>query len=182
MKAFLDIETGGFSINKNGVCEIAVVITDNNLVPVEEFHSLIKPYLRECGTELVSYKDDSMAVNGITIEDLETKGRDVCDVIYDIVLLLKLHSQTEKIVLVGHNSTIFDIPRIQHLCNRFHHEKDFFINFLQEDTMKIAKGFLNLPSYSLENLCSHFQIVNEKAHSALSDTYSTIELYKKLVG
>lgn len=177
MKAFIDIETGGFSISRNGVCEIAVVITDNSLVPIAEFHSLIKPYMRECGTELVSYKDEAMSINGISIEELETKGSDVCEVIADIVTLFKIHSPK---MLIGHNSDNFDIPRILHLCGRFHPEKDFFTRYQQEDTMKIAKSFLNLPSYSLASLCEYYQIVNQKAHSALSDVYAAIELYKKL--
>jgi hypothetical protein len=33
------------------------------------FHTLIKPYTREEGSdELVSYKEDAMAVNGLTVE------------------------------------------------------------------------------------------------------------------
>ncbi|WDF45262.1 3'-5' exonuclease [Chryseobacterium sp. KACC 21268] len=179
MKAFLDIETGGFSLSKNGVCEIAVVITDNSLVPVAEYQSLIKPYYRECGIELVSYKDDAMGVNGISISDLESKGLDICDVIGNVIDLLKNHN-TE--IIIGHNSSTFDIPRIKYLCSRFHTEKTFFDSIPLDDTMKIAKGFLRLPSYSLPNLCTHYGIVNQKVHSALGDTYATIEPYKRLIG
>lgn len=31
MKAIIDIETGGFSITKNGVCEIGMLVIDDNL-------------------------------------------------------------------------------------------------------------------------------------------------------
>jgi hypothetical protein len=39
---------------------------------------LIKPYTREEGSdELVSYKEDAMAVNGLTVEKLIEEGIDV---------------------------------------------------------------------------------------------------------
>ena len=74
MKAFLDIETGGFSITKNGICEIAIIVVDDELNQVARLHQLIKPYKRVVdgveSNELVSYKDDVMKINGLTEEQL----------------------------------------------------------------------------------------------------------------
>ncbi len=177
MKAFIDIETGGFSMTKNGVCEIAMVITTDNCIPVQQLHSLIKPYYREGGNELVSYKEDAMKINGILVQDLEEKGRNIEEVLKDL-LELKHYYVDHELNFVGHNSTAFDIPRVNYLLTRFlGYTLD---NHRQEDTMILAKNRLNLSSYSLENLCNHFGIANEKAHSALSDVFATIELYKKL--
>ncbi len=73
MIAFIDIETGGFSIEKNGVCEIfTVVIPETPDMTNIDYHCLIKPYKRPNSDELVSYKNDAMAVNGIKVEECKT--------------------------------------------------------------------------------------------------------------
>ncbi|MGL5468022.1 MAG: 3'-5' exonuclease [Shewanella sp.] len=175
MKAFIDLETGGFSISKNGVCEIAMVITDNRLNILHEFHTLIKPYTRESYAELVSYKPDAMAVNRISIEDLHSKGRDVCHVTQEIIELIH---NWKIVTIIGHNSIAFDVPRLDYLLNRFQNctiKKMFHL-----DTLPMAKNRYNFDSYSLEHLCTQFGIVNEKTHSALGDAKATIELYRKL--
>lgn len=177
MKAFLDLETGGFSITKNGVCEIAMIITDNRLNVLHEFHTLIKPYRREDSAELVSYKPDAMAVNGISINDLCNKGREVSHVTREIKELIH---NWNVVTLIGHNSIAFDVPRLEYLLNRF--QSRTINKMLHIDTLSLAKNRYKLDSYSLENLCSYFGIVNEKAHSALSDARATLELYKKLSG
>ena len=65
------------------------------------------------------------------------------------------------------------------MIERFYHY-EFVWYYPQEDTKAIARRKLNLDSYSLENLCNYFGVINERAHSALSDVYATIEVYKKL--
>lgn len=181
-KAFLDIETGGFSTSKNGVCEIAMVVTDEDCIPVKEFRHYIKPYLRPDSDEYVSYKDDAMSINGINVDDLWNNGVPVEEVVKMFVNELKLiESAGHDITIIGHNSIAFDVPRIKHLIDRFWP----IINLdriQQEDTKIIAQKRLNLDSCSLANICEFFGIVNEKAHSALSDVYATIEVYKKLKG
>lgn len=176
MIAFLDIETGGFSITKNGVCEIALIVVDEQLNPIDTFHTLIKPYQREDSDELVSYKDDAMAVNGLSVERLVNEGKDVKQVVFDIV---DFFCKNKVKTIVGHNSNAFDLPRVNYLLKRFSNASLVIAN--TQDTMVIAKQKLNLSSYSLENLCAHFSIINEKQHSAKSDVLATIKLYKKLI-
>jgi DNA polymerase-3 subunit epsilon len=178
MKGFLDIETGGFSITKNGVCEIALVAVDDSLNVVDTFHRLIKPYTREDDTdELVSYKDDSMAINGLTVEKLISEGLHVGKVMIELEWFMLKHGINE---LVGHNSRVFDIPRVQYLMNRFN--KNYaHVEYLDHDTMLMAKSTLNLPSYKLADLCTHFGIINTNAHSAVGDALATLDLYKKLI-
>ena len=49
------------------------------------------------------------------------------------------------------------------------------------DTLKIARKVLpELPSKSLENLCSHYGIVNTSAHRAYHDALATAKLYQTL--
>lgn len=176
MKAFLDIETGGYSITKNGVCEIAIIVVNAKYEVVDTFHHLIKPYTRYNSEQLVSYKDDAMKVNGLTVEQLNEKGLRIQTVLTKLIFFLDKH---EIVTLIGHNSKVFDVPRIEYLLNRF--MKCSIIHLRQEDTMLMAKRKLRLKSYSLENLCKYFGIVNQKKHSAEGDTLATIELYKRLI-
>lgn len=186
MKIFIDIETGGFSIEKNGICEIAFVITDDDLNFITEYQTYIKPYKRPDSTEFVSYKPEAMEVNKIPM-CIILNGKDVTVVlreIQDLILSTIFQNQNDLLfesqnTFIGHNSISFDIPRIKYLFKRFLPEFNVDL-FGQEDTKVIARKKLNLESYSLENLCTHFGIENQNAHSALSDVYATIELYKKL--
>lgn len=177
MKGFLDIETGGYSVDKNGVCEIAIVAVDKDNNVVDTFQTLIKPYTRANDTdELVSYKDDAMAVHGITVEQLIEHGEEVTIALGKMIAFMIKHNiQT----IIGHNSDKFDIPRIVHLLNRF---TEYSIGELRKlDTMILAKDKIQLPSYSLPNLCAHFGIENKDGHRAVGDSYATFELYKILI-
>ena len=181
MKAFLDIETGGFSITKNGICEIALIVVDEQFTVVDTFHSLIKPYTRldENGNpseELVSYKDDAMTINGLTIERLIEEGLEVEEVVNKLIDFICLNKVK---TIIGHNSNAFDIPRVDYLLKRFSNGSFNGPNI--EDTMIMAKKKLNLPSYKLESLCAHFGIEIVDQHTAKGDVMATIELYRKLL-
>lgn len=176
MITFLDIETGGFSKTKNGVCEIAFIAVDNNLNITDTYHVFIKPYLRENSNELVSYKEDAMKMNCLTVEFLEKEGISVEEAVDKLVKFLVKNNIT---TLIGHNAKAFDVPRVEHLLNRFADASLRKLN--QKDTMLMAKRRLNLKSCKLGDLCSHFGIINKQEHSALEDTKATIELYKKLI-
>lgn len=181
MRAFLDIETGGFSITKNGICEIALIVVDEHFKVVDTFHKLIKPYTRldESGNpsdELVSYKDDAMAINGLTIERLIEEGFEVEQVINEFEVFIRKHGIK---TIIGHNSNAFDIPRVNYLSERFGSKSFFSINI--DDTMKIAKQKLKLASYKLEFLCNHFGIEIVDQHTSKGDAMATIELYKHLI-
>lgn len=176
MKAFLDIETGGFSITKNGICEIAIVVVNAKYDIIDAFHCLIKPYTREGSDQLVSYKDDAMKVNGLSVEQLEKEGIHIDTALSKLISFLETYCIS---TFIGHNSKAFDIPRIAYLLKRF---KQYSVAHLkQEDTILIARRKLRLKSYSLGNLCKYFGIINQKEHSAIDDTLATIELYKKLI-
>lgn len=177
MKGFLDIETGGFSVSKNGVCEIALVAVDHEHKIIEEFNVLIKPYTRADDTdELVSYKDDAMAINGLTEQQLIEEGIDVVEAMNLFVeFCIKHKIQT----IIGHCSNTFDIPRVEHLLSRF---TQYSLNeYRKLDTIVLAKDKIQLPSYKLVELCAHFGIENKNPHRASGDANATLELYKILI-
>ena len=175
-RAVLDIETGGFSTTKNGVCEIGLVLIDENYNLIDKFHTLIKPYKREDSEELVSYKEDAMSINGLTVERLIQQGLPVQEAMLELAKFFVHHDIN---TIIGHNSNAFDVPRVEYLLNRF---CSFSISHVRNvDTLLIAKAKLNLPSYNLQSLCEYFGIDNKIAHSALSDAEATLEVYKKLI-
>ncbi len=174
----LDTETGGFSTSKNGVCEIALLIVSEDLQEVISEHSwLIKPYTRADDTEeLVSYKDDAMAIHGITVEQLETEGLDVKLVCEGFLTILEVHNVG---TLLGHNIKAFDIPKVEHLTKRFLDK--YLSKFTAECTLQKSRStFKMLPSYKLEDLCKVFGIVSKHSHRALSDCYDTLEIAREL--
>ena len=175
--AILDIETGGFSTTKNGVCEIALLIVSDDLLEVISEHCwLIKPYTRADDTdELVSYKDDAMEVHGITLEELENDGLNVINVCEGLLRFLDVH---EVSTILGHNVKAFDIPKVEHLTTRFL-GKDFN-EYSKVCTLQLAKQHLNSKSNKLEDLCTEYGIASVNSHRALSDCYSTFGLARIL--
>lgn len=175
----LDTETGGFSTTKNGVCEIALLIVSEDLQEVISEHSwLIKPYTRADDTEeLVSYKEESMVIHGITIEELENEGLDVTEVCEGFLAVLKAQNVR---TLMGHNIKAFDIPKVEHLTVRFS-GKDLK-KFDTICTLQISRQGIHAKSgsYKLQDLCKDEGIEPIEAHRALSDCYSTLGLAKVL--
>ncbi len=175
--AILDIETGGFSTTKNGVCEIALLIVNEDLTEaVATYSTLIKPYTRADDTdELVSYKDDAMAIHGITLEEIQEKGLPIAIALLDMFTVLEAENVT---TILGHNIKAFDIPKVEHLSTRFLNRD--FTSYTKICTLELAKKHLNSKSNKLEDLCSEFGIDQVNYHRALSDCYSTFELAKIL--
>lgn len=175
MIAFLDIETGGFSKEKNGLCEIALVITNNDLEILRSFEILIKPYYRACGLEMVSYKPEAMEIHGYSIEHLEANGVDIWRAM-DQVKEILIDNNIKTIA--GHNVKSFDIPWIDHLIARFSGYS--LQRFDQLDTYQEAKKKLRNTSLKLPDLCALLGIEVERSHRAGNDAIASLEIYKKL--
>lgn len=174
MKAVIDLETGGFSITKNGICEIGILIVNDALEIVEEQSFLIKPYTRPDSEELVSYKEDAMAVNGIPMEEI-LNGMDVAKVTRQLTELLGYHKVD---TLIGHNLRKFDLPRVAYLLDRF---AGVSLDHLKiEDTLEMSRDCMALDSYKLGDICAHLEIVHQDSHRALGDCRATLELRKCL--
>lgn len=179
MIGFYDLEVSGWSITKNAICEIAIIAVNPETFEVTaEFHALIKPYTRADDTdELVSYKPDAMAVNGLSEQQLIDEGLDVKEVCENLDKFIIRNNIT---TLIGHCSDNFDLPRIKYLFERFLGINIMDMMFSTNDTHAIAKRKMTLPDYKLSTICEHYGIKNTKEHSALGDTYATYEVYKKL--
>lgn len=172
--AVLDIETGGFSRTKNAICEIGVLILNVQLEVIEEYRTLISPYIRnpllsDFDGQLCSYKDDAMEINGIQMEDI-LKAPSAEVVAKEFVELFTNHNIYK---CIGHNIDGFDKPWIEEFLQRFEVPFEFPETI---DTMKMSKKSGEKKN-SLKELCEKLGIENKNAHTAIGDCYATLELY-----
>ena len=174
MIAIIDLETSGFSITKNAICEIGVVIADLEYNTLEAINWIIKPYLRPDSDELCSYKEDAMQIHGISMEEIE-KGHNITEVLIKLSELFRDHNVT---TLAGHNLKCFDLPRLNHVFERF---SNVGLNHLEIiDTLEFSRNRLKIKSHKLCDLCTYFGIVHNDSHRALGDCYGTLEVLKRL--
>ncbi len=167
--AFIDIETTGLSLIKHEIIEIGCVLTTPTLQVIEEFELKIKP-------EHIENADPvSLKVNHYN----SMSWRDALN-LKDGMKILSL--KVKDSIMVGQNVT-FDSGFLEYafaktgITNSMHYHK--------LDTISIAWAKFHkdkdFEHFSLRELCKHFDIKNERSHTALSDARATYELYKKLM-
>lgn len=157
----IDIETTGFSPNKDAIIELAAIKVNNGIV-CDKFSSLVNPE-REI-TDLIQN------LTGISNEMVSAapKLQEVLPEYLDFI---------GNNTIVGHNVR-FDINFLQN--NTYNAPATSFSNGFV-DTLKLSRKYLpQLPNYKLSTVLEHFSIKNETAHRALSDCYATKELFDKL--
>ncbi len=167
--AFIDIETTGLDVTKHEIIEIGVVITTPTLEIVEKFELKIKP-------ENIGNADPvALKVNHYKREDWE-------NALSPSDAMQTLSLKVEDCIMVGQNVS-FDIGFLEYNFNKNNIKNPMHYHKL--DTISIAWAKLHkkkdITHFSLRELCKHFGIENERAHSALSDAYATYLLYKKLM-
>lgn len=156
----LDIETTGLSADDE-IIEISAIKIKNNEV-VNTFSSLVNP------KQLISQK--IISITGITNEMVQ-EAPDIKTILPQFIEFIGDNT------LIGHNIKSFDIPFINRKCKKF--SICTFENKLV-DTLYLSKKQLNLCNNSLDSIANHFNIVNENAHRALSDCYTTWKCYIRL--
>jgi len=167
--AFIDIETTGLNLLEHEIIEIGCVLTASDLKVIEEFELKIKP-------EHIENADPvALKVNHYTEKDWRSaislkKAMDI------------LSKKVESCIMVGHN-VAFDAGFLEYAFNKTKITNSMHYHKL--DTISVAWAKLhndpNIEHFSLREMCLHFDIKNEHAHSALPDAHATFELYKKLM-
>jgi len=168
--AFIDTETTGLKINKHEVIEIGcVLVRQDTLEVIEEFDIKIKPERLEDADPI------ALKINGYNEKDWQKA--------VSLKEAMELFGEkTEGAIMIAHNIS-FDWAFLERsfesagVENKMHYQK------LDTISMAFVKLYNNedIKKFSLSALCKHFNIENNKAHTALSDAKATYELYKKLL-
>ena len=156
-----DLETTGFSAEKNRIVEIAAIRVEYN-GEQDRFQSLVNP---EC-----FIPPHAQAVHHISNEDVEEQPT------FEVIgqEFLEFAAGT---TLVAHNAK-FDLAFLQESFARY------YLPLWSEKTMDsipiIKNAFPGLPSYSLQNLRVRFALgagFDGPAHRAFADVEWTLEIF-----
>jgi DNA polymerase-3 subunit epsilon len=161
MYAIVDIETTGGYASNNDITEVAIVLHDGEKV-IQRYESLVKP------TVLIPYY--IQVLTGIDNDMVATAPR-FEEVARDIFDLLQGN------VFIAHNVN-FDYSFLKHHLSVAGYE----LTCNKLCTVRLTKKvFPGLTSYSLGNLCRHFEIPIENRHRAGGDTDATVRLFEHLL-
>lgn len=174
--AFIDIETTGLNPDKHEIIEIGYVIASQKWTG------------SKC--ELTHLDEGVLKIKPERIHDadpqaLRVNGYDPSEWVFAYTLKEAMQifaTKTKSCIFVAHNAC-FDYGFIDKafrdamIRNEMHYHK------LDTLSMSFAKlGFDNtIDRYSLKNLCDHYGIKNENAHTALADTKALYEVYQKMM-
>ena len=159
--AIVDIETTGGYASANGIIEISIQVFDGQNV-IEQYETLINP-----GQVIPRY---IQAFTGITNEMVQGAPyfEDVARTVYYLLY--------DKI-FVAHNVN-FDYSFIKNHLQVY----GYTLNTKKLCTLRLSKQiFLNLPSYSLGNLCHSLGIELINRHRAGGDAAATVILFKRIL-
>lgn len=158
--AITDIETTGGYASGNGITEIAVFIYDGQEI-IEHFETLVNPHQ--------PIPHFVQVLTGITDEMVQLAPS------FDEIAP-KLMELFQGKVFVAHNVN-FDYSFVNHQLQNL----GYSLNCKKLCTVRYTrKIFPKLASYSLGNLCKHFQIPIFNRHRAAGDARATVELFKIL--
>lgn len=175
--AFIDTETTGLDFDKHEIIELGCVI-------VAQTWEEGKPPSFEIVEEL------DLKIKPERIEDadpvaLRVNGYDPADWVFAYSLkeaMTIVSEKTKDCIMVAHNMP-FDFAFIQKAFMKTGIENKMHYHKLDTISMAFAKlhGNAEIDKFSLRFLCERFGIDNKKAHTALSDSRATFELYQKLM-
>jgi DNA polymerase III epsilon subunit-like protein len=178
LRAVIDVETGGLKAGYHEILEMAIVFFNNDFSPIEglKFVSYIKPTRANVDLK-------ALEVNRIDIDKISPS------LTPNLVRTGFLEWKTslfgnERIIPLGHNYAQFDQRFLEMFFTKDLYDSIFDYHY--EDSMVLAralkaKGKLNVERTKLDVLAKHFNIINEKPHSAYFDALTCLAVYKNLI-
>lgn len=175
--AFIDTETTGLDSDTHEIIELAVVL-------VRQIERLGKgpsiEIIEERVWKIIMEKPEVAEEQALRIN-----GYNEVDWMFALPLesvMKEFAKTTEGATFVSHNLT-FDYGFLMHAFKKT--GVDNKMHFAKLDTISIAFARLydipQVTSFSLKSLAALFKIENKKAHTALADTVTLVEIYKKLM-
>ncbi|WP_291910380.1 exonuclease domain-containing protein [Chitinophaga sp. CB10] len=161
MYAIVDIETTGGHASANGITEIAIFVYDGSGL-VQHYDTLVNP-----GIPIPHYIS---SLTGITNEM-------VADAPPFEAVAPMIYSLLKDNIFVAHNVN-FDYSFVQYHLKA----AGFELDTRKLCTVRLGrKIFPGLPSYSLGNICRHFQIPINGRHRAAGDAEATMKLFAMML-
>ncbi|MAZ40910.1 hypothetical protein CL654_02240 [bacterium] len=173
---FLDLETTGTNPQKHEIIEIGCVVARQEPGPdgkpqvekIEEFDIKVKP------KRIEDAEPGALRVNKYSESEwlFATEPEDA---------IKTLAEKTKDAIIVAQNVS-FDWAFIAKALHEHGMKEE--MNYHKWDLASIAFGALkdddSIQKFTMRSLCEHFGVVNENAHTALSDARATFEVYKKI--
>jgi DNA polymerase-3 subunit epsilon len=161
MYAIVDIETTGGHAAGNDITEIAIILHDGREV-TGTYQTLIKP-----SVSIPYFIQSLTGINHHMVENAPS-FKEVAGDIFE---------RLEGRVFVAHNVN-FDYSFVKHHLAAH----GFDLSARKLCTVRLSrKVFPALPSYSLGNLCRHFNIIIENRHRAGGDAAATARLFDHIL-
>jgi DNA polymerase III subunit epsilon len=159
--AVTDIETTGGKPGRDGMTEIAIVLTDGTKI-LDQFSSLINPQ--------TDIPPTIVRLTGITPEMVENEPlfEDLADQIFE---------KLQNAIFVAHNVN-FDLSWVKYCLQKSGYKWNPPRICTVKTSRKLLPGFA---SYSLGKLCESLEIPLENRHRALGDALATTHLFHKMI-
>jgi DNA polymerase-3 subunit alpha (Gram-positive type) len=168
--AFVDLETTGLDEYEHEIIEIATIIYD----PIQD--KVIREWEKKVSPMHIETADPvALKINGY-INNPETYTGDLKST------LIKFNSLCKDCMIIGQNIK-FDTGFIRKNMRDLN-IKPSFGRHTELDLMPMSWMFIkdaDIRGLSLADLCNHFNISNEGAHSALIDCRRAYEVYRCLM-
>jgi len=158
----LDLETTGLSKRIHKITEIAAIKVENNKV-IGDFQTLVNPE-----TQIPRFITRLTGIDNELVKDAPTIDK----------VMPKLMNFLEDHTIVAHNAS-FDYGFLDHNA-KLHLNQELTNNKLC--TRRLANRLVpQLKSKKLSCLCEHFNLTNDTAHRAMSDTKVTFQLFNNFL-
>jgi len=186
-----DLETTGLWSHLNAICEIAIIVLDNDLKEVERYTHYVKTYKGK-DNQLLKVEPQALQANGISMKDVEEQGIEASQLHKDLVAIFKKYKVGKYTlpILAGHNIFKFDLNFLIYLFDLFETPsangnsalyKYIEYAFDTQEFSRIKYGGVEVENYQLGTVCRKHGITLVDAHRALADTVANAKLFKKFV-
>lgn len=172
-KVFNDVETTGFSHQKNDVIVSSFIVTDEKLNELAEKTFYLRPLNPN------SWTAGAEKIHKISLEQALAHADTAIDMLWFLNPFIVANKYAE---FISHSANDFDYRCLEWLYRKQDLEFSFWKMFNKDhtsSTIKMAREKLQLPNNDLNTLCSHFNIPLNH-HEAKSDTRGCFEVYKRL--